>query len=143
MNTWKLKAVMSELSSGVSSLKQAMPERVTKEELQEVVEDLFRSLAPDNETSGGTSSYKCLLCGRPRTAISGMIKDRQVAQALGEPTEATATAGLSNADKGAPRGTIIYGPDKQMYRGRGNFGRPTTAGIEGARRGALPSLERK
>lgn len=72
-----------------------------------------------------------------------MIKDRQVVQALGEPTEATATAGLSNADKGAPRGTIIYGPDKQMYRGRGNFGRPTTAGIEGARRGALPSLERK
>ena len=139
----KVKTVMSDLSTNVGTLKQALPERVTKTELQEALEELFHSLAPDNETSGGTSSYKCLLCGRPRTAISGMIKDRQVAQALGEPTESTATAGLSNPDRSVGRGTIIYGPDKQLYRGRGNFGRPTTAGIEGTRRGALPSLERK
>jgi hypothetical protein len=36
-------------------------------------------------TAGGRISYKCLLCGRPSGAITGMITDSQVAQMVGEP----------------------------------------------------------
>jgi hypothetical protein len=134
----KMRAAMGELSQNVAIMKESMPERVTKTELQDVAEDLFRSLRSETETTGGTTSFKCLLCGRPKSAISGMIRDPKLVEALGEPQESS-IAGLSNTPRMGGRGTtMLYGPDRQLYRGRGNLGRPALA-----ERKHLPTLEKK
>lgn len=119
----KMRAVITDVNSSVNLMKQALPERVTKDEMQNLIEELYHSLTSDQETSGGTSNYRCLLCGRPKTSISGMIKDFKVAESLGQPTQTT----ITQSPNAGSRGTLIYGPDKQLYRGKGNFGRPTIA----------------
>lgn len=119
----KIRSVINEINSNVTTMKQSLPERVTKDELQDIIEELYHNLTSDQETSGGTTSYRCLLCGRPKTSISGMIRDIKVAETLGQPTQTT----ITQTPNTGSRGTLIYGPDKQLYRGKGNFGRPTIA----------------
>ncbi|OHT15397.1 hypothetical protein TRFO_14164 [Tritrichomonas foetus] len=131
----KMRAIINEINSNVESMKTTMPDRVTKDEMQNVVEELYHALTADQETSGATQSYRCLLCGRPKTAISGMIRDFKVAEALGQPTQTT----VAQSPNAGPRGTLIYGPDKQMYRGKGNFGRPTIATVDSKK--TLPKMK--
>jgi hypothetical protein len=135
----KMRATLNEMSEHVSLLKQTMRERVTKTELPDAIKDVFRSLKQGQETSGGTTSYQYLLCGREKRGITGMISDSRVAKALGDPPEAI--AGLRRATS-VPRGTMLYGTDKQLYRGRGNFGRPAVASALESRR-PLPGLDMK
>jgi hypothetical protein len=136
----KMRSAITELADQVAVVRQALPERVTKAELEEVAGDLFRSFTQENETSGGSVSMRCLLCGRSKAAVSGMIRDARVAEALGDPPEAS-IAGLSNPS-GPSRGTMLYGADKQLYRGRGYIGRPAVASALENRRN-LPALEKK
>jgi peptidoglycan hydrolase CwlO-like protein len=136
----KIRFAITELAEQVAVVRQALPERVTKAELEEVAGDLFRSFTQESETSGGSVSMRCLLCGRPKAAVSGMIRDTRVAEALGDPPE-TSVAGLSNPS-GRSRGTMLYGADKKLYRGRANLGRPAVASALENRRN-LPVLERK
>jgi hypothetical protein len=141
----KMKYLMSEVTNDVAVMRQAMPERVTKDQLQDVTLDLFRSLSRETETSGGVAPFRCLLCGRPKTSISGMIRDPKVAEAIQDSTE-TSVAGVGNpAAAGAPgRGTLLYGPDKHIYRGYGNLGKPALASPgEGSRKKSLPVLEKR
>ncbi|KAH0795258.1 hypothetical protein GPJ56_000707 [Histomonas meleagridis] len=132
----KLRFTINEISGTVTQLKQAMPERITREELQNVAEELYKALTSDKETSGGTQSYKCLLCGRPKAAITGMITDSFVSDALGEPTQSLAK-GNGQGNRG---GTLIYGADKQLYKGKGNFGRTTVVSNDKKK---LPALGQK
>ena len=129
----KMRIVINETNSSVEQIKASNPEKVTKEDLHKAMEDLYAALSHEESTSGGTTSYRCLLCGRPKTQISGMILDRTVAESLGDPTQSVIAGGSTQ------RGTILYGTDKQMYKGRGNFGRPTTSKLEDRK---LPSLEK-
>jgi hypothetical protein len=135
----KMRATLNELSGQVSVMRQALPDRVTKTEMQDSLEEMVRSLTQGQETSGGSTSYKCLLCGREKKAIAGMINDSRVATALGDPPEAI--AGLSRPSSRGP-GTMLYGTDKQLYHGRGNLGRTAIASTLETKR-PLPSLDRK
>lgn len=132
----KMRCIITEINSNMTTMKQLIPERVTKEEMQNLIEELYHALTSDQETSGGTTSYRCLLCGRPKTSISGMIKDFKVAETLGQPTQAT----LASSNASGNRGTLIYGPDKQLYRGKGNFGKPTIA-IAEPKKQSLPKMK--
>jgi hypothetical protein len=133
----KMRAAMADLTENMAVMKDSIPERVTKTELQNVAEDLFRTLKSETEPVIGVTPVKCLLCGRPKTAITGMIRDSRLVEALGEPPEAS-TAGVSNSQRGDGRGTMLYGPDRQLYRGRGNLGRPAMA-----QKPPLPPLDKK
>ena len=129
----KMRVVINETNAAVEQIKQTTPDKVNKEDLRKAMEDLYAALSRDESTSGGTTSYRCLLCGRPKAHISGMIMDRAVAESLGDPTQSVV------AGNGPQRGNLLYGPDKQVYKGRGNFGRPTTSKIEERK---LPTLEK-
>jgi hypothetical protein len=135
----KVRATLNEISNQITVVRQSIPDRVTKSEMQDSLEEVVRFVTQGNETSGGATSYKCLLCGREKKAIAGMISDARVAEALGDPPEAI--AGLSRPNSGA-RGTMLYGTDKQLYRGRGNLGRPLVASALEPKR-PLPPIDRK
>ena len=120
----KMRIVITETHDQVEQIKQTQPDRVTKEELRKAMEELYGILAKDESTSGGTQSYRCLLCGRPKSGISGMITDKAVAESLGDPTQSVIAGG------GGQKTSIIYGPNGQMYKGRGNFGRTTIAKVD-------------
>jgi hypothetical protein len=47
---------------------------VTKEELHEVLDKFAEEIAIVKDTAGAKSKYTCLLCGKPRTHVSGMIR---------------------------------------------------------------------
>jgi len=130
----KIRLMVSDSASSIDLIKQQLPDKVSFEELQSSMEELYGLLTKEESTSGGVSSYKCLLCGRPKSQISGMITDKVVVEALGEPQLATVN---STSQIGA-RGSLLYGPDKHLYKGRGNFGRPTTSTIQEKR--PLPSI---
>ena len=131
----KMRSTINEINSNVDIMKQTLPDRVTKDEVQSIIEELYHNLTSDKETSGGTQSYRCLLCGRPKTAISGMIRDFKVAETLGQPQQAT----VAQSPNSGSRATLIYGPDKQAYRGKGNFGKPTIAAVDSKK--ALPKMK--
>lgn len=134
----KMRTTINDLNDSVVQMRQSMPERVTKDELQNVATDIYRSLTKEQETIGGTTSYRCLLCGRPKTSISGMITDYNVADSLGNPTSAT----ITQSPGANTRGTMIYGPDKQLYRGKGNLGKTTmVAPSTSESKKRLPSLD--
>jgi hypothetical protein len=113
----KIRLMIVDMKHQMENIKQQVPDRVTREELKDVATELYSTLTKETSTTAGRVSYNCLFCGRPRSSVSGMITDQAVADSLGEP------------QKTRVGGTIMYGSDKQMYMGRGNFGRPTTANM--------------
>jgi hypothetical protein len=106
-----------ELTQQLDSIKQQVPDRVTRDELKDFATELYTTLSKETPAAVGVKSYNCLFCGQPRSTVSGMITDQAVANSLGEPQKVRI---------GGTGGTIMYGSDKQMYIGRGNLGRPTT-----------------
>lgn len=130
----KMRITIEDINRTVEFCKGQLPDKATKEYVQSVIEDLYRAFAKDESTSGGTKNYRCLLCGRPKTNISGMIIDKEVAQGLGNPS-------ISLATKTNTGGTLIYGPDKQLYRGKSNFGRTTLSKAD-EKKNNLPSLDK-
>ena len=69
----KFRVVVADLKDKIQQIQCTFMGWVTREELQEVLEKFVDQLADVNDTAVGSSKYKCLLCGKPRTHISGMI----------------------------------------------------------------------
>lgn len=69
----KFRVVVADLKEKIQQVQCTFMGWVTREELQEVLEKFVDQLADVNDTAVGSSKYKCLLCGKPRTHISGMI----------------------------------------------------------------------
>jgi hypothetical protein len=67
------RAVITELKTKIEDVQSTFMGWITREELQQVLERFAESLAEIKDTAGGSSKYKCLLCGQPRTHVSGMI----------------------------------------------------------------------
>lgn len=69
----KFRIIISDLKEKIDQIQGTFLSWVTREELQEVLERFVEQLQEVKDTAGASSKYKCLLCGRPRTHISGMI----------------------------------------------------------------------
>lgn len=108
---------ITEVVEKVEHVQQAVPDRVTHEELKEFIDDLYAQLTKETQTPAGTVSYKCLFCGQTRNTVAGLITDPKVSEALGEVPKTRA----------GTRGAIIYGSDKQAYKGTNKYGRPAIA----------------
>lgn len=109
----KIRIKINELRTMIDEVKNSNMCKVTQEELQNVTAELYKSISKEQTTMIGATSYKCLLCGALKHGVNGMITDKNVADALGDPQQARATN----------YSTMICGSDKQCYRGRGNYGR--------------------
>lgn len=71
----KFRVVMSKLKEQLDQINCTFMGWVTREELEEVLEQYFATVREIHDTAGASSKFKCILCGRPRTHIAGMIVD--------------------------------------------------------------------
>jgi hypothetical protein len=46
---------------------------VTREELRDALEKFAGQIAEVKDTAGAKSKYRCLLCGKPKTHVAGML----------------------------------------------------------------------
>ncbi|OHS93355.1 hypothetical protein TRFO_40349 [Tritrichomonas foetus] len=80
----KFRVVVSDLKDKIDQIQCTFLGWVTREELEEVLERFVEQLQEVKDTAGASSKYKCLLCGRPRTHISGMIVNDMLKSDLDE-----------------------------------------------------------
>jgi hypothetical protein len=78
------------VGKAIDSLKDLIPTLVFRKDLDAFMDAVRIAIESQQgreleSTAGGRVSYKCLLCGRPSAAITGMITDSQVAQMVGDP----------------------------------------------------------
>lgn len=80
----KFRIIISDLKDKIDQIQSTFLGWVTREELQQVLEKFVDQLHEAKDTAGGSSKYKCLLCGRPRTHVSGMIVGDAISNAYGD-----------------------------------------------------------
>ena len=116
---------LKSIDKQVENVTEKVPLFVTKQELTELVEAVTQlAVTQDKErassTAGGAMGYKCLLCGRPTSQVTGMITESEVAKMIGEPPIIGATAARATSDAadggfgGVPHGggadlVLMYG----------------------------------
>ena len=69
----KFRVLVSELKEKVDQIQSTFLSWVTREELEEVLIQFSNNLKDIKDTAVGTTKYQCLLCGKPRTHVSGMM----------------------------------------------------------------------
>lgn len=69
----KFRVLVGELKERVDNSQLNFQNWITREELEEVLNRFALTLQEVKDTAGVSSKYKCLLCGRPRTHLAGMI----------------------------------------------------------------------
>jgi hypothetical protein len=110
---------LAEVSGRVMTLRSVVMQKADAEELQEVQQQINRQTHEVSETAAGAESLRCLLCGKPRTAVKGAIDDPEMARALGPPpsTRVTSPDGHGNA-------CFVYGDRGALFCGRSADGKP-------------------
>lgn len=93
----------------IREIQDVVPKLVSREDLTELINTIQSATnAPrgqDSEaTAGAQLSYRCLLCGRPRANVTGMITEAEVARLIGEPP----TSGVGRAGDDF---VLVYGRD--------------------------------
>jgi hypothetical protein len=69
----KIRVVVGELKNRIDQTQGTFMDWITREELHEVLEKFAEQLASVKDTAGTKSKYRCLLCGKPRSHLAGMI----------------------------------------------------------------------
>lgn len=115
----KIRSSMKGLEQDIQNLKNR--ESVSHEELENAIRELYETLTKDDDTAAALSTYRCLACGRPKISVVGLIRDRSVVDALGEPPQATAV----NSPVALPKQSMIFGENKVPYFSSNKYGRTT------------------
>ena len=115
----KIRLQINDLTEKVIFLQNSSPEKVNREELKEFADDLYKTLSKETSTPVGRVPLKCLFCGQSRNSVSGMITDQNVIDNLENLHKSTSP----------PKSTLLIGPDKQVYKGKGNYGKTTTVSL--------------
>jgi len=114
----KMRISMQETNEKVSRVQMTVPERVTKEELDERIENVIHQFTKEESTPAGRTTYKCLFCGSVKSQISGQTAD--------DPNLFENTGNKP----GPAKGSLIVGTDRGVYKGRGNYGKFQTSRSE-------------
>jgi hypothetical protein len=69
----KFRVVIGDLKKKIDDIQATFMGWVTREELEEVMNKFVDRLVEIKDTAVGSSKYKCLLCGKPRTHVAGML----------------------------------------------------------------------
>lgn len=69
----KFRIAMNELNEKVENLQCSFLEWVTRDELEMVLQNFVKVVSDVKDTAASKSKYNCLLCGRPRQHLAGMM----------------------------------------------------------------------
>ena len=88
-----INSVLSKISSAIEKILQKLevveaqlPLFLTKREFVKYLKSVTSAAEGDNTTAGATRGYHCLLCGREKGGVVGMITDSEIARLMGEPS---------------------------------------------------------
>ena len=88
-----INTVIGKISSAIEKILQKLdliegqlPLFLTKREFVKYLKSVTAAAEGDNTTAGATRGYHCLLCGREKGGVVGMITDSEIARLMGEPT---------------------------------------------------------
>ena len=69
----KFRIAMNELNEKMENLQCSFLEWVTRDELEMVLQNFVKVVSDVKDTAASKSKYNCLLCGRPRQHLAGMM----------------------------------------------------------------------
>jgi hypothetical protein len=97
----KFQAVIGEIRGRVDELKDAVEQTATREEINEMLEDIIGSLSQEGQTAIGR--MKCMACGRDIPQVAGAISELEAQRALGTPPNSMVFKG-----PGAGKVGVVY-----------------------------------
>lgn len=77
----KFQNVIAEMKNHVDDLKEAVEQTATRDEINDIIEDLFNSLNCESQTAIGR--VKCIACGREIQSVAGALTEQEAARLLG------------------------------------------------------------
>jgi RNA polymerase-binding transcription factor DksA len=77
----KFQTVIGEMRGRVDELKDAVEQTATREEINEMLEDILNSLSQEGQTAVGR--VKCMACGRDIPQVAGALTELEAQRALG------------------------------------------------------------
>lgn len=80
-----VKTAVSKMGTRVDALEKNIEGVIHKDEFVKYLNAIHAASEDDNMTAGATRGYKCLLCGREKGGVVGMITDSEIARLMGEP----------------------------------------------------------
>jgi hypothetical protein len=84
----RFQGTVGELKNGFDNLRHALAQTATRNEINNIIDDLFGSLSTVSETSIGR--VRCMACGREMTKVAGALTEAEIARALGIPPNSIA-----------------------------------------------------
>lgn len=115
----QFRMALGELNNRLGGVRKIVASKADIVELKEVQRALFKELAQSSETAAGTEIVRCLMCGQPRTNVTGAIDDPTLAKAIGN----AVSSRVCGAD-GQGNVCFVYGEHGEMYQGRSADGKP-------------------
>lgn len=97
----KFQSVIGEMAGRVDELREAVEETATRDEINEMVEDLFNSMNQEGQTAVGR--VRCMACGREIPQVTGAITEDEAQRSLGPAPNSVAFKA-----RGAPPLGVVY-----------------------------------
>lgn len=99
---------IKDVDKQIRDLQDLMPNLVSRDDLTELINAIqagqIQRGSDVEATAAGRLSYRCLLCGKPTSTVTGMITEAEVARMIGEPP----TSGVGKAGDDF---VLVYGRD--------------------------------
>lgn len=77
----KFQSVIGEMAGRIDDLKDAVEQTATREEINDMVEDILNSMSMDGQTAVG--AVKCMACGRDIPQVTGAQTEQEAYRSLG------------------------------------------------------------
>lgn len=71
----KFRVVIKELNEKIENTQCSFLDWVTRDELEIVLQKFLGMITNNTDTAGASSKFHCLLCGRPRAHLAGMLEE--------------------------------------------------------------------
>ena len=91
----KFQSIINDIRETLNELKKEISLTASRDEINELLNDMFRSIRSDAQTAAGR--VRCIACGRESAQITGAMTDAEIARALG--TNPPNSIFRSNGDK--------------------------------------------
>lgn len=74
----KFRVVIKELNEKIENLQCSFLDWITRDELEIVLQKFLGMINNNTDTAGASSKFHCLLCGRPRAHLAGMLDEAPI-----------------------------------------------------------------
>ncbi|KAK8899469.1 hypothetical protein M9Y10_001785 [Tritrichomonas musculus] len=95
----KFQAIVNEMRKRLNDLKEAVEQTASREEINQMVNELLMRLGSDSETAAGC--VKCIACGREVAIVTGARNEKEFNRILGEPPNSIARSNTLRSSSSA------------------------------------------